>query len=147
MQRLVLVVVALSVISGCTTRADRASLAHEIDGIAAEARRTMASRSAPPIDVPLAKRWRFAGTKGDEHILVHVPGDGNRRRIAVPQRDFVMPAAMPYTDDDRRWVPLKLNRRIRADGTVGIDFTRLSANEIDASHTGAAAHDLLKVGL
>ncbi len=107
----------------------------------------MDDRASPLIDVPLAKRWRFAGTKGAEHILVHVPGDGNRRRIAVPQRDFVMPAAMAYSDDDRRWVPLKLNHRIRADGTVDIDFTRLSATEIDASHSGATAHDLLKVGL
>ncbi len=139
MPRAALLAVVL-VLAGCTTRADRATL----PGLA------MRDQAVTGGSVPLERRWRFAGTRGGEHIVVHAFGvlDGERtRRYALPERDYVMPAAMSYTSDDSRWIPLKEIHRIRADGSTDLDFARLSANEIDAWHGDALSPAMLKVGL
>src|SRR3954469_23922787 len=98
MRRLALVVLAFATV-GCTERVGRSQLARTVAAEDASAWSRTGSAYTP-----VAQRWRFAGTKGDEHIVVFRSAKGDRT-FALPASEFALPT-MAYTKDESRWIPL-----------------------------------------
>jgi hypothetical protein len=138
MRRLALVVLAFATI-GCAERISRAELAREVAKEDAAAWSRTGSAYAP-----VAQRWRFAGTKGGEHVVVFRSTKGDRT-FALPASELALPA-MAYTKDESRWIPLKEVRRVRADGSFDLDFVRLPATDIDAGRDPALRADAVRKG-
>jgi hypothetical protein len=148
MHRLLLIVLAFVVV-GCTERVERSGLPR----LLADEAKPVRAKDGPggQATVPLERRWRYAGTDRDRHIIIHqyaAPGMSlpTTRTLSFPSSEVVVPVAMGYTEDESRWIPLKEVRRTRADGTIDIDFARLSAAEIDAARDPSLGKDAVRRG-
>ena len=138
MRRLALIALAVAAL-GCTERVGRSELARTVAAEDASAWSRTGSAYTP-----VTERWRFAGTRGDRHIIVFRSAQGVRT-FAVPASEFALPA-LAYSEDESRWIPLKEVRRVRSDGSSDIDFVRFTASEIDAVRDPALRADAVRKG-